>query len=163
MLPRTTTHFFFFQAEDVIRVRTVTGVQTCALPISHFYNGAAELNFSTKNLRTFRRRENGSDNVQPNLAPVDVKGGHDLNVAWAVTADLPVHQPDASTVDGKAVVKIESLHKRAGAVSRTSLEQFPCTPSNKRSLSFRSTTRKSLLRARKCWQHAGGSLKHVPD
>src|SRR5205085_7859512 len=27
-------HFFFFQAEDGIRVLTVTGVQTCALPIS---------------------------------------------------------------------------------------------------------------------------------
>src|SRR6266516_3310461 len=26
--------FFFFQAEDGIRYRTVTGVQTCALPIS---------------------------------------------------------------------------------------------------------------------------------
>ena len=25
--------FFFFQAEDGIRVRNVTGVQTCALPI----------------------------------------------------------------------------------------------------------------------------------
>src|SRR5207248_8081031 len=30
------SHFsFFFQAEDGIRDRTVTGVQTCALPISH--------------------------------------------------------------------------------------------------------------------------------
>src|SRR5438094_5252760 len=28
------TCFFFFQAEDGIRDRTVTGVQTCALPIS---------------------------------------------------------------------------------------------------------------------------------
>src|SRR5437867_9006482 len=27
-------HSFFFQAEDGIRDRTVTGVQTCALPIS---------------------------------------------------------------------------------------------------------------------------------
>src|SRR2546430_6400904 len=27
------THFFFFQAEDGIRDLTVTGVQTCALPI----------------------------------------------------------------------------------------------------------------------------------
>src|SRR6266540_926863 len=27
--------FFFFQAEDGIRDRDVTGVQTCALPISH--------------------------------------------------------------------------------------------------------------------------------
>src|SRR6266851_9252365 len=28
-------YFFFFQAEDGIRGRDVTGVQTCALPISH--------------------------------------------------------------------------------------------------------------------------------
>src|SRR2546426_11654951 len=28
--------FFFFQAEDGIRDYKVTGVQTCALPISHF-------------------------------------------------------------------------------------------------------------------------------
>src|SRR5690348_17917520 len=28
--------FFFFQAEDGIRDGRVTGVQTCALPISHF-------------------------------------------------------------------------------------------------------------------------------
>src|SRR5699024_11843052 len=28
--------FFFFQAEDGIRDRNVTGVQTCALPISQF-------------------------------------------------------------------------------------------------------------------------------
>src|SRR5207248_5561214 len=29
--------FFFFQAEDGIRDRTVTGVQTCALPIYYSY------------------------------------------------------------------------------------------------------------------------------
>src|SRR6267143_7284011 len=29
--------FFFFQAEDGIRDGTVTGVQTCALPISELY------------------------------------------------------------------------------------------------------------------------------
>src|SRR5438067_12833748 len=37
--------FFFFQAEDGIRDRNVTGVQTCALPIS-----LAGLRSSTKNL-----------------------------------------------------------------------------------------------------------------
>src|SRR5689334_9659614 len=31
--------FFFFQAEDGIRDGTVTGVQTCALPISTAYEG----------------------------------------------------------------------------------------------------------------------------
>src|SRR5205085_9392194 len=30
--------FFFFQAEDVIRDLTVTGVQTCALPISESFD-----------------------------------------------------------------------------------------------------------------------------
>src|SRR5207245_8531205 len=33
--------FFFFQAEDGIRDATVTGVQTCALPISSSPRGAA--------------------------------------------------------------------------------------------------------------------------
>src|SRR5207248_8886432 len=33
--------FFFFQAEDGIRDRTVTGVQTCALPIYHAVWGFA--------------------------------------------------------------------------------------------------------------------------
>src|SRR5207249_8137087 len=32
--PRIRTFIFFFQAEDGIRDRNVTGVQTCALPIS---------------------------------------------------------------------------------------------------------------------------------
>src|SRR5207248_7968785 len=32
-LPDRRPPFFFFQAEDGIRCRTVTGVQTCALPI----------------------------------------------------------------------------------------------------------------------------------
>src|SRR2546426_8180275 len=50
--------FFFFQAEDGIRDYKVTGVQTCALPISSFaapttsrtskpYTGAAHLGMST--------------------------------------------------------------------------------------------------------------------
>src|SRR5207237_7670711 len=31
--------FFFFQAEDGIRDSSVTGVQTCALPIFHMFSG----------------------------------------------------------------------------------------------------------------------------
>src|SRR6266540_1764913 len=34
--------FFFFQAEDGIRDRDVTGVQTCALPISRSMEGGSE-------------------------------------------------------------------------------------------------------------------------
>src|SRR5689334_20852793 len=35
--------FFFFQAEDGIRDGTVTGVQTCALPISEFGRDTADI------------------------------------------------------------------------------------------------------------------------
>src|SRR5437868_11261220 len=35
--------FFFFQAEDGIRDRNVTGVQTCALPIWTMVDGGAQL------------------------------------------------------------------------------------------------------------------------
>src|SRR6266852_8044509 len=41
--------FFFFQAEDGIRDATVTGVQTCALPISVLI-GRFDLNFATVGL-----------------------------------------------------------------------------------------------------------------
>src|SRR5437667_7566757 len=34
MITNIIVHYFFFQAEDGIRDRDVTGVQTCALPIS---------------------------------------------------------------------------------------------------------------------------------
>src|SRR5699024_4349283 len=45
--------FFFFQAEDGIRYRNVTGVQTCALPIS---KGGDVMKLDTigKNIRKFR-------------------------------------------------------------------------------------------------------------
>src|SRR5699024_12120210 len=36
-------HLFFFQAEDGIRDRNVTGVQTCALPISQDFVNFAQL------------------------------------------------------------------------------------------------------------------------
>src|SRR5699024_11270701 len=35
------SNFFFFQAEDGIRDRNVTGVQTCALPISGFHGAVS--------------------------------------------------------------------------------------------------------------------------
>src|SRR2546429_1662517 len=45
MRPCTVTgvFFFFFQAEDGIRDVAVTGVQTCALPISFLYQFVREL------------------------------------------------------------------------------------------------------------------------
>src|SRR5207249_8824884 len=39
---QNSSFFFFFQAEDGIRDRNVTGVQTCALPISTFTWGGPD-------------------------------------------------------------------------------------------------------------------------
>src|SRR5690348_17941222 len=51
MYARICTSFFFFQAEDGIRDGRVTGVQTCALPISesgkNLWQGNLKLAFGT--------------------------------------------------------------------------------------------------------------------
>src|SRR2546427_6506406 len=43
--------FFFFQAEDGIRDLTVTGVQTCALPISFAHIQSKRFSYDHQNLR----------------------------------------------------------------------------------------------------------------
>src|SRR5256885_4725516 len=48
--------FFFFQAEDGIRDYKVTGVQTCALPISRAYAAEGEVGFAQQ-VRQRRRNE----------------------------------------------------------------------------------------------------------
>src|SRR5207248_6238220 len=48
--------FFFFQAEDGIRDRTVTGVQTCALPISVSRTCSVSHATSTRRCSTCSRR-----------------------------------------------------------------------------------------------------------
>src|SRR6266478_7450866 len=48
--------FFFFQAEDGIRDLTVTGVQTCALPISWWRGPGAEMEFPRRLSSDWRDR-----------------------------------------------------------------------------------------------------------
>src|SRR5256885_7402335 len=66
--------FFFFQAEDGIRDYKVTGVQTCALPIS--------LGFTNGNvIQMFRSDDNGATWMAPvNAAP----GGASMDKQWHV-------------------------------------------------------------------------------
>src|SRR5437868_13293928 len=56
--------FFFFQAEDGIRDRNVTGVQTCALPISRTADTSAAVSwielFPQRWCPPFARRRRGS-------------------------------------------------------------------------------------------------------
>ena len=55
--------FFFFQAEDGIRARDVTGVQTCALPI---YQSTADQFFDPAQFEAYRELGNaiGEDMIK---------------------------------------------------------------------------------------------------
>src|SRR5206468_8668311 len=54
-VPVSDARFFFFQAEDGIRDLIVTGVQTCALPISFAERTAARISASYPARRTSHR------------------------------------------------------------------------------------------------------------
>src|SRR5437868_11581529 len=71
--------FFFFQAEDGIRDRNVTGVQTCALPISGSCAGPGTVTSAGFNLESTNScaLNNTGDlvNTEPGLGPVQDNGG----------------------------------------------------------------------------------------
>src|SRR3989475_8102007 len=77
LIPSTRVHlliFFFFQAEDGIRDLTVTGVQTCALPISGAARGAAHsgpgrLGERRRRLRGTQSAGRRGDHLLPEEAP----------------------------------------------------------------------------------------------
>src|SRR5207249_9469370 len=61
--------FFFFQAEDGIRARNVTGVQTCALPIyDEGFSGEVPVKSKVRRsprLVSVRKQARTSDGLQP--------------------------------------------------------------------------------------------------
>src|SRR5207248_7743536 len=63
VLPTFLACFFFFQAEDGIRDRTVTGVQTCALPISPRSVFASAQSACACSAGKVRRRKNASRRI----------------------------------------------------------------------------------------------------
>src|SRR5256886_13047663 len=65
--------FFFFQAEDGIRDLTVTGVQTCALPISATLTGG----FNGRSAPTFRVPGLTFNDGPPTYYVFNVKFGRD--------------------------------------------------------------------------------------
>src|SRR5256885_3043237 len=64
--------FFFFQAEDGIRDYKVTGVQTCALPIS---GRQRELRFNFRYLETFDQQLTVPPTFKPERLNVEVSSG----------------------------------------------------------------------------------------
>src|SRR2546430_13395635 len=106
MYMRSLFFFFFFQAEDGIRDLTVTGVQTCALPISRAGRDVALAQLARtraviekKTIRAPFRARVGISDVHPGqylnegtelttLQGVDAAANVDFTVAQAVAAEL---------------------------------------------------------------------------
>src|SRR5256885_11080299 len=78
-------HFFFFQAEDGIRDYKVTGVQTCALPISFF----------------FHVPEEKCQQQRADVRAVHVRIGHQNNFMIAQLAGVKIVFADAGTQRGE--------------------------------------------------------------
>src|SRR5688572_31918643 len=83
MHPSITSPFFFFQAEDGIRDLTVTGVQTCALPIS----------------------ELGTHPIEPLLSGIDLD-----QLTWGSDHLHPID--DRTPGAGKSLFQTEQRHVR---------------------------------------------------
>src|SRR2546421_4898055 len=59
--------FFFFQAEDGIRDLIVTGIQTCALPISEFTAGVQYAHYLRRQRNQEQKREHDARQVNCKL------------------------------------------------------------------------------------------------
>src|SRR2546427_302929 len=85
--------FFFFQAEDGIRDLTVTGVQTCALPISISVGESFQSLRGGTPLRVLAQLSPGRTSLAPDLATAKEQG-YDLEMSslrgLAAPKDLPV-------------------------------------------------------------------------
>src|SRR5207248_7636483 len=94
---------FFFQAEDGIRDRTVTGVQTCALPIS-----------MASNVHLYKHA--GFDPVR-DFAPVAYAGAN--IICLAVNAELPIKSvSDVIAYAKQNPGKLRSEERRVGKECR---------------------------------------------
>src|SRR6266513_5138557 len=93
--------FFFFQAEDGIRDRNVTGVQTCALPI---------LGYRMSMLRELRSDSVGTERLKDSLAAD--------SVAKAVLSTLKLDSALSTRDRGILARYIDDMHSSIKEVSR---------------------------------------------
>src|SRR2546426_12448519 len=94
--------FFFFQAEDGIRDYKVTGVQTCALPISPLSGGALRARSRGpphhRPLRALRGRHGGAREGGDPAMGGGLSGGLDLNGRALEIADRMATNAEALRV-----------------------------------------------------------------
>src|SRR5205085_3870123 len=109
--------FFFFQAEDGIRDLTVTGVQTCALPISTFAARRARLKYEKivrfgEQLGALRRQTNAD------IARVDLAKARVLAVVIRLINDLYFRVGSEPSVRRYRTYGITTLRNRHLTIKR---------------------------------------------
>src|SRR2546429_2208328 len=97
---RRSIHNFFYQAEDGIRDVAVTGVQTCALPISALFLGAA--GFAAKAALEARKT--------PAIAPARIDGAETLAPNSALNFHYPTEKDSAILVRDRKSTRLNSSH-----------------------------------------------------
>src|SRR5438093_12465672 len=101
--------FFFFQAEDGIRDWSVTGVQTCALPISY------TLALATKMLEVF-------ESESLDLLHVHYAIPHSVSAMLARSMAAPRRLPFVTTLHGTDITLVGS-NRSYLPITRFSIEQ----------------------------------------
>src|SRR5690606_40235981 len=120
--------FFFFQAADGIRVFHVTGVQTCALPISPSYSGSASFSASAGRLPPLSGRFSfapipTAEVISRNRAsslPYGVFSGILPAISFGLTPERRNHRSNSTDIPSFAGV---SLSEGLGRLCRSRHEQ----------------------------------------
>src|SRR5438046_7230128 len=116
MVAKCLSFFFFFQAEDGIRVWSVTGVQTCALPISgggRATRAPAPWAPGLRGALRPRRRLEGASRGVARRAPAP------HGDARAPRAPRPARRDRRGGLDGRAEERRVGQRGRRGWVART--------------------------------------------
>src|SRR5699024_11514670 len=106
---------FFSQADDGIRDRNVTGVQTCALPISALLASSVPvlvggLIATSSQLRRARRDRvsQGGEMIAPSMPPEAGRAASSL-----LTAALPSESPGGEASDARRAVRSAAVRRGA--------------------------------------------------
>src|SRR5437867_8901486 len=103
--------FFFFQAEDGIRDRTVTGVQTCALPIWSFLLDRLVEDATRAGWHTVARVEAGPETAEQVVG----RGLRPKN------ATLSIREPTTESEIGRASCRERGENREGGRARQTKI------------------------------------------
>src|SRR5207245_1811607 len=181
--------FFFFQAEDGIRDATVTGVQTCALPISLFEpealrdRGAAEIDVHQEHAGIGRLREGAGEIDRGGGLAVpdggagdgeDREGGramgllHQVSEATILLGLVRVggHEAHETLVEGRHAVSAHWWSQEPPGESTATSVAFPlparCDPPARRSTTRTARAAASRNRRRRSTVSRGSAMPAMP-